>query len=221
MEKNRYKYVIFDLDGTLLNTIEDITDALNIAFLKNGFKPYTIQDVKYFVGSGVDTLVKRSLDKRSISSKYYESVKNIYLDEYMKCQRNKTRPYEGIIDLLEILKREGIRMAVVSNKPQIDTAKVVYHFFGKGIFDVIIGAKEGMPLKPNPEVIYEVMAILGADNHNTLYVGDSDIDMKTALNANLRSAGCTWGFRTMMELVENKASYIVNSPLEILKIMDL
>lgn len=217
---NKIKCVIFDLDGTLLNTIEDITDALNIAYKKNGLEPYSVKEVMYFVGSGVDLLIERSLNARSLSREYFNNVKSIYLTEYKKLQKNKTKPYEGIFEMLSLLKQRGLKMAVISNKPQIDTEEVIAYYFPKDIFTLVIGAKKEVPLKPNPEVVLAAMKELEVVAKETIYIGDSDIDMQTAINANLTSIGCAWGFRTIEDLAKNKASYIVNHPQEIVNLIN-
>ncbi|MDD2493525.1 MAG: HAD family hydrolase [Bacilli bacterium] len=216
---NKRKCVIFDLDGTLLNTIEDITDAVNIAYQKNGFASYSVKEVMYFVGSGVDLLVERSLKARGLSFDYFASIKKEYVKAYQNCQKNKTKPYPGIIDMLAILKNKGLKIAVISNKPQIDTEKVITHYFSRDFFDLVMGAQQGIPLKPNPEVVFKAMTFLQVSPKETIYVGDSDIDMKTAVNAKLESIGCTWGFRTFEELSQHQASYIVTTPEEIIKII--
>ena len=216
---NKIKCVIFDLDGTLLNTIEDITDALNLALIKQGLSSYSIKEVMYFVGSGVDLLIDRALKARGLSTDYFTIIKKEYLSAYEHCQKNKTKPYPGIIPLLIALKEKGMKLAVISNKPQADTEKVVAYYFPEGLFHQVVGARKGIPLKPNPEVVWQTMATLQVNNKETIYIGDSDIDMKTAINAKVKSIGCTWGFRTLEELLQNRASYIVNTPEEICKII--
>lgn len=216
---NRINCVIFDLDGTLLNTIEDITDAINIAYQKNGLPSYSVKEVMYFVGSGVDLLVERSLQSRKLSMDYFTSIKKEYLTAYQNYQKNKTKPYQGIVEMLTCLKNKGIKIAVISNKPQMNTEKVIEYYFPHELFDLVVGATPDTPLKPNPKVVFQTMVKLNVSNKETIYVGDSDIDMKTAANAKLKSIGCTWGFRTLEELLQNKASYVVNTPEEIIKII--
>lgn len=216
---NKINCVIFDLDGTLLDTIEDITDAINLAYHKNGLASYSVKEVMYFVGSGVDLLVERSLRARKLSMDYFPSIKKEYLIAYQNCQKNKTKPYPGIVETLIRLKDKGIKLAVISNKPQIDTEKVIEYYFPQGLFDLVVGATKDTPLKPNPEVVFQTMTKLKVTNEETIYVGDSDIDMKTATMAKLKSIGCTWGFRTLEELLKNNASYVVNTPEEIIKII--
>lgn len=213
-----YKGIIFDLDGTLLNTIEDITDSLNKALKESSFNTYSSDEVKYFVGSGVYTLIERALKKYPYTKDQFDKVKLDYMDTYFLLQRNKTKPYDNILELLEKLKKINFKIAVLSNKPHNDTMEVIKYYFGLEKFDLILGQRENIPIKPNPTSIFEILQTFKLDKKDVLYVGDSDVDMLTALNAELDSVGVTWGFRTKEELIDSKAKYIVNDSSEILNI---
>lgn len=225
MVKKEYRYntIIFDLDGTLLNTIEDITDAVNYSLIHNGIigQNVSINEVKYFVGSGVDNLIKRLMVSKKLGDKYFDSLKKDYLVQYVLVQKDKTRPYEGIIDLLTDLNKNGIKIAVISNKPQNDVERIVDYYF-KGVkFDAIVGATPNVPIKPDPQVVFNTINLLHADMKKTLYIGDSDVDMKTAKNSKLDSIGVLWGFRTKEELEKENAMYIVSTTDEIKKIINI
>lgn len=222
-KEHRYNTIIFDLDGTLLNTIEDITDAVNYSLINNGIigQNVSINEVKYFVGSGVDNLIKRLMVSKKLGDKYFDSLKKDYLVQYVLVQKDKTRPYDGIIDLLTDLNNSGIKIAVISNKPQDDVERIINYYFKEVKFDAIVGATPNIPIKPNPQVVYNTINLLQADIKKTLYIGDSDVDMKTAKNSNLDSIGVLWGFRTKEELEKENAMYIVSTTDEIKKIINI
>ncbi len=214
------KGIIFDLDGTLLNTIEDITDSINIALNEMGFiGDYTTEEMKYFVGSGVDILVQKAIAKYSTEEAKKNELKERYNFIYGKRKTIKTAPYEGTIELLKELRKKNITIALLSNKPHQDTLEVIDHYFGLENFDYPFGKREGIPTKPSPKGVFLLLDEMKLKPEEVLYIGDSDIDMKTAKNAHLTKIGVTWGFRTREELQVNDADYIIDSPNEILKIL--
>lgn len=215
-----YKGIIFDLDGTLLNTIDDLADSINFALVKNGFGKYDVQEVKYLVGSGVDILIKRALSKYSYCQEDFENVKKDYMEEYVKLQKNKTAPYQGIVRLLEELKKMNVKVGVVSNKPYSDTLNVVNYYFDKSLFFSIYGKKEGYEIKPNPRAVNEMIDEFELSKEEVLFCGDSDVDIQTAHNAHLDSIGVLWGFRTKEELQKQNPTYIVSTPEEIIDIVN-
>lgn len=215
----QYKAVIFDLDGTLLNTIEDITDSMNSALISQNLEPYTVEDYKYFVGDGVDNLVKKALKNQSADASVFDKVKAGYLKEYVEKQHDKTSPYPGIIELLKKLNDLGIDIAVLSNKPDPDTQRVIAHYFPMIRFRQVVGKRPGYEVKPDPRAVKEMIEQMKVKSEEVLYVGDTYTDMMTAKNANLRSAGVLWGFRKAEELLQGNAWNLINDPMEILQIV--
>lgn len=213
------KAVIFDLDGTLLNTIDDISDSLNIALAVNGFSKHTVDEAKMFVGSGVDIMVRRALGKTSYKPKQFGEIKKKYMAEYTARQTRKTKVYDGLIEVIDELRRLGIKTAVLSNKPQQDTLKTVAHYFTLARFDLVFGQREGIPIKPDPTALNAMIKELGLAKEECVFVGDSDVDMKTAGNAAMKKIGVLWGFRDRPALEENKADHIIENPADIVAIV--
>lgn len=214
-----YKAIIFDLDGTLLNTIEDICDSLNIALRKYGFATHSVAETKLFVGSGVRIMVERALHDEEHSETDNELVLKNYLEEYSKRQANKTRPYDGTIEMIKELRQRGFKIGLLSNKPHEDTIKIIDKYFGLGLFDIVLGQRAGIPIKPDPTALYEIIEKLGVDKEQCLFVGDSDVDMKTALNAEMDKIAVLWGFRSRDIIQEYSPNYIIERPQELLSII--
>ncbi len=209
-----YKLVIFDLDGTLLNTIDDICDSINIALKENNLKTVTLEECKYMVGSGVTVLINKAIGSYT---KMYDAVYNSYMKHYEVLQKNKTKPYDGIMELLLKLKEKNIKLAILSNKPHVDTLRVVNSYFGDCVFDLVMGKK---PLnRPKPEIdgAIEITNQLNIKD-NILYVGDTAVDMATAKNSGFTSVGVTWGFRKKSEITP--ADYYIDHPSELLKFFE-
>lgn len=217
----KIKAAIFDLDGTLLDTIDDIGDAMNYALQKNGFSIHNIEDYKYFVGNGVDVLVERAISKFHYTADQKLQVKIDYITKYEIIQNNKTKPYTGIEDLIEKLKSLKFKLAVLSNKPHQDTLRVIDNYFKLETFDIVLGQRKGVETKPNPAGVFEILNDLRLNSEEVVYIGDTNVDMQTAKAANIRSIGVTWGFRSEEELVMNGAYYIVNQPNEIIDIISI
>ena len=223
----KYKGVIFDLDGTLLYTLEDITNALNYAITKNGLKEITLDDARFMVGSGAKVLIERVINNNPYvltgkvlnSNDLFNNLYNDYMDKYKDICTVTTKPYNGIVRTLNTLKRLGMKLAVISNKPQRDTDSVINRYFDKGTFDVVLGGREGVPLKPQPDAVYEVIKSLDLTKDEVIYVGDSDVDCKTALNAGILGLMVCYGYRTKKELVEAGATHFANAPMEIAKFL--
>jgi len=216
---NPIKAVIFDLDGTLLNTIEDITDSMNASLLQQGLQPYTVEDYKYFVGDGVDNLVKKLMKNRPGDEKVHALIKAGYMAEYAKRQHDLTKPYPGIMTLLKSLNEQGIFVNVLSNKPDPDTQSVIQFYFPKIRFTHVCGKKPGYEVKPDPRSVLEMVDQMHLSKAEVLYVGDTYTDMMTAKNAGLTSVGVLWGFRKVEELMQGDAQYIIKHPKEILTIL--
>lgn len=210
--------VIFDLDGTLLNTLEDLTDSVNHIMALHGFPKRTLDEIRSFVGNGIPTLIRRSLpdgaDEKTAEICTYEMK-----EYYQSHARIKTAPYDGIIELLNTLKAKNIKTAVVTNKAEPAAQALCDEIFGD-VFTAVIGDNGIDKLKPAPDNVFRAVKILGSDNENILYVGDSDVDMETAKNASLTSVGVLWGFRDKATLIENGADHIVSEPSELIKIIN-
>lgn len=214
------KLVLFDLDGTLVNTIADLADTVNFALTKMGFPTHETEKYNYFVGDGFSNLVERALpcDKRSeaIHSECLKIAKAHYEKHYI----DKSCPYDGIPEMLKAIKDKGYKMAVISNKYHKMAVTVVDTLFGEDMFDAVYGQMENFPVKPDPTLTLKIITDLGATPDETVMIGDSGMDMAVAVNAKCRGIGVLWGFRTEEELRENGANYIVSSPCEILKILE-
>lgn len=210
---------IFDLDGTLLNTINDLADSTNFALEKNGYKKRTVEEVRSFVGEGVRKLMVRALPNDIDDSVIDQCIKD-FKEHYSKNMRNKTAPYEGIMELLKTLKDNNMKVGVVSNKFDKAVKELCKDYFGD-LVDIAVGEREGIAKKPAPDSVFEALRILDAKKECVLYIGDSDTDMETAKNAGVDSIGVTWGFRDKELLIETGAKYIAENPLEILRIAEV
>ncbi len=213
------KAVIFDLDGTLLDTIADIADSMNRALSLFGFRTFNIAEYKLFVGRGVDVLVDCVLGKTAASEKTWNAVRKMYLKTYAEWQSRKTQPYSGIVETVMALKAAGIVVNVLSNKPDPDTKAVVDFYFPARPFTHVIGQRPGHAVKPDPSSAEEIVALLGCDKEEVLYVGDTATDMMTATNAGLESVGVLWGFRDQEELEAGGAIHLIERPEELLTIV--
>lgn len=211
------KAVIFDLDGTLADTIASITYCGNLALSRFGLPSFGEEDYKHFVGDGAAMLIRRALlaagDERL---EHFDEVYETYLEIFAKDCMYQVKPYEGICALLEELKRLNVRIAVLSNKPDRDSLRVVEALFGKGYFDFVQGQRADIPRKPDPAGVYRIMEAFVLPAGDFLYVGDSGVDMKTGRAAGIFTVGVLWGFRDREELVENGADAVISKPLELL-----
>lgn len=214
-----YKLIVFDLDGTLLNTIDDIKDSLNYALEKQGFPIYTVEKVKRFVGSGVKKLITRALKDLSNEQEVIQKVINDYNNKYVQIQKDKTQPYPNIIETLNKLKENKIQLAVLSNKPNEDTKKIITYYFGDKLFDYVLGQIEGIPVKPDATLLNQIINKYDVLKEEVLFIGDSDVDMLTARNANIDSVFVSWGFRNYADVKHLGITYIVNDALDILNII--
>ena len=210
----RYDTYIFDLDGTLLNTLNDLAASCNFALQKFGMPLRSVDEVRRFVGNGVRLLMERAVPGGALNPQF-EQVLKAFREHYMLHQLDTTAPYPGVIDVLSALRREGRGMAVVSNKFYDATQALCRHFFG-GIIDVAIGEREGIRKKPAPDTVVEAMRLLGARVDSSVYVGDSDVDIETARNAGLPCISVLWGFRSREFLLEHGATTLVAQPEDLL-----
>ena len=213
--------LIFDLDGTLINTIDDLGQACNHALSACSFPTHKIEDYPRLVGNGINKLIERALPEEHRNEATVLRLREYFVPFYDQHNCDLTRPYDGIPELLQTLKAAGHTLAVASNKYQAATEKIVAHFF-PNTFDVVLGEREGIPRKPNPQIVWDILASLPSTiNHkpSTLYVGDSLVDAATAKAANLPFVACTWGFCTQKQLAQAQPNYMIHRPSEIVQII--
>jgi len=211
----KYENYIFDLDGTLLNTLDDLAASTNYALRSHGLPEHSVEDVRRFVGNGVRMLMLRAVAGGE-QNPLFESAFTTFRQHYMEHSLDTTRPYDGILEMLDRLKRRGCRLAVVSNKFCAATEELCRHFFAATI-EVAIGENEaaGIRKKPAPDTVFEALRRLGAGLDETVYVGDSEVDLLTARNAGLPCISVLWGFRDREHLKANGATTFVASPYDI------
>ena len=230
------RLAIFDLDGTLLNTIGDLAVSCNAVLALRGLPQHSYEDYCRFVGNGIMRLVERALPEALRTPYTVDAVRRDFVAYYLAHIDEHTLPYEGIPELLDELQRRGVpaldcepyraeracggvRLAVASNKFQAGTEKLIGRYFPDIRFDVVLGQRPDVPLKPDPAVVGEILTATGVAAGEVLYVGDSGVDMQTAAAAGVRSAGVTWGFRTRAELEQSGARHIVDRPAELLGLL--
>ena len=211
----KYEAVIFDLDGTLVDTLDDLTDSVNFALSSFGFPMRNREEVRSFVGNGVRKLVYLSVPEGT-DEETSEKCLGVFKEHYRNNSRNKTKPYDGIIELLEKLCESDVKTAVVTNKMQSAAKDIVEFFFGNKI-SLAVGQVDGVAQKPNPDGVLLVLEKLGIKKEKAVYVGDSEVDCITARNAGVDCIGVTWGFRSAETLKESGAGIIVDEPLQILQ----
>ncbi len=210
----RYDTVIFDLDGTILYTLEDLKASLNFALGRSGFAERSLDEVRSFVGNGIRKLIERSVPKGTEK----EAVDRVYSDftaHYALHCADSTRPYDGITELLTSLREKGCKTAVVSNKADYAVKALCERYF-KGLFDCAAGEREGVRRKPAPDSVNAVLTELGSERERAVYIGDSDVDIKTAENAGMDAIIVEWGFRDREFLIENGAKTLAKEPKDIL-----
>ncbi len=212
------KLCIFDMDGTLVNTINTIAHFGNTALNKFGLESIPADDYKLMVGNGSDVLVQRMLAKHGKTMEEYKELHPYYVSIYDNDFMYLTEPYDGIIDMLEAIKAQGIKTAVLSNKDHSTAKKVSDQLFEGGLIDLCMGARAGVPLKPEPDAVLEIIEHLGVAKEECLYIGDTATDIKTAKNAGIYSIGVLWGFRDEAELKAAEADIIISNPMDIVEI---
>lgn len=215
MEHCRYKLVIFDMDGTILNTLEDLADSINYALSANGYAGRTLDEVRCFVGNGIRKLVERAVPEGTGEAEK-ERVYESFTAHYKVHCADKTRPYDGIVELLKSLREAGCMTAVVSNKADYGVQILCDDYF-PGLFDAAVGERPGICRKPSPDSVNEVLAKLDVSRGQAVYVGDSDVDVETAKNAGLACIAVEWGFRDRNFLLAHGADVIVSEPHEVLE----
>lgn len=217
-----FKACIFDLDGTLTDSVESIAYSANRALEAYGFKPNPVEEYKLYAGDGADKMLERSLIAAGDTDLVYiEQVKEKYKELFEKDCTYKVTPYEGIVELLQILKDKNIKLAVLSNKPHNRAVDVVETVFGKDYFDIIMGQSKHIKRKPSPDGALIIADELGLLTSECIYIGDTNTDMITGKAANMFTVGVTWGFRDRQELEDNNADYIIDNPLQLLEIEEI
>ena len=213
------KLVIFDLDGTLMDTVADLACSTNYALGRCGFPTHETEKYRYFVGNGINRLFERALPEGEKNPENILCVREAFLPHYNKHGTDKSAPYPGIPELLEALQEQGVMLAVASNKYHAATCGLIAHYFPDIRFAAVFGQREGTPIKPDPAVISDIIEKIGVKREEVLYVGDSGVDMQTAGNAGVDAVGVTWGFRPREELERFSPRHIVNAPQEILNLV--
>ncbi|MBO5351876.1 MAG: HAD family hydrolase [Lachnospiraceae bacterium] len=211
----KYELVIFDLDGTLLDTLDDLADSVNAALSAAGYPGRTREEVRNFVGNGIRKLIERSVPADTTEEMVHK-VHELFTLHYKEHCADKTKPYGGIPELLHWLREKGVKTAVVSNKADYAVKNLCTQYF-PGLLDEAIGERQGIAKKPAPDTVHEVLRILGVEKSGAVYIGDSDVDVETAKNAGLDCIAVEWGFRDKEVLVQAGAEVIVSEPGELEK----
>lgn len=214
-----FRAIIFDLDGTLLDTLADIGDSVNRMLVEYGFPSHTIDDYRRFIGNGIKMLVHRALPIAGRSEEMVDTCVHRAREIYWENWKNKTRPYSGITDLLGNLQKKDLPLAVLSNKPHDFTVRYVDAYFPEVTFSVVMGQTDQFPVKPDPASALEIARQMDIAPSKFLFVGDSAVDVQTANAAGMHSVGVAWGFKGPKELVENGCQALVKKPLEILALL--
>ncbi len=209
-----YSSIIFDLDGTLLDTLTDLAETCNEVLIHHHFPTHPLPAYKNFVGNGLNTLIER-MTPVGTADIVVQRCTTLFTEIYSQNWKRKSCLYDGINAMLSALKEHGMLLAILSNKPHEFVTLCVDDFFSDGLFSIVYGQRTGFPKKPDPTVALEIAERLGTRPQDTVFVGDSGVDMKTAKAAGMTAAGVSWGFRSIEELTDNKADIIVHNPSEL------
>lgn len=215
-----YKACIFDLDGTLTDTLDSITRSVNATLDRLGLGGITKKECRGFVGSGARVLIEQSLSATAGSAVQADRAMDIYREIFEEYCTWHVTPYDGICELLSELKKRDFRLAVLSNKPHAQAKKVVREVFGEDLFDVVQGQSDGIPRKPDPTAAKKIAEGFGLTSDECIYIGDSDVDMRTGRAAGMKTVGVTWGYRSREILVSNGADMLISHPRELLRIAE-
>lgn len=215
MKMMKYSLAIFDLDGTILNTLDDLCDSVNFALSAHLMPARTIEEVREFVGNGIMMLIERAVPENT-DELTIQRVYQTFCEHYRNNSANKTRPYEGIAELLCTLRKNGMKLAVLSNKADFAVTELCKVYF-EGLFDYAVGERQGVPRKPAPDAVYSILQHFEAQKSQAVYIGDSDVDFKTADNAGLDRILVSWGFRKREILEALGAEKIADNTSELLK----
>ena len=209
------RLAIFDLDGTLLDTVADLANATNQALAQCGYPTHPTDAYYQFVGNGINKLFYRALPEEARTEENVLRIRSLFVPYYNEHNADDSRPYPGVSELLRELQAQGIQVAVASNKYQQATVKLVGHFFPDIRFAAVYGQREGVAIKPDPTIVADILNDTGISRADTIYIGDSGVDMQTARNAEVESIGVSWGFRSVEELIDNGAEHIAHRAEEI------
>lgn len=212
------KAVLFDLDGTIANSIKDLANATNIALMKYGFPTRRTEEFRYFVGDGIPKMLERALPEGEATEEAVEKLLAVFKPFYAVHYADNTLPYEGVTELISSLKADGFKIAVVTNKAQ-DMADIVVNKLYGNVFDMVFGKREGIPAKPDPTAALMTMESLGVTPQECVFIGDSGVDIAAAVNSSAFPVGVLWGFRDREELIQNGARYIIEKPVELLELI--
>lgn len=214
------RLAIFDLDGTLLNTIADLAGATNYALKECGYPTHTTDEYRYFVGNGINKLFERALPEEERNDKNIQKIRSLFIPYYNEHNADLSKSYDGIATLLEQLQEKGMLIAVASNKYQEATYKLIKQYFPQISFTQILGQREGIPTKPDPSIINEIVAKSDVEKDKVVYIGDSCVDMQTGINAQVTTIGVSWGFRPRTELEAYHPDFIADTPENILQYLN-
>lgn len=210
------KLIVFDLDGTLINSLEDLADSANWMLMQHDFPTHPVDAYRYFVGDGMRKLIERILPPEERNEKQIERCKAEFIAYYTIHMEDKTVVYPGMIELLKELKDRGLKIAVATNKVHIAVAPLMAKYFPGIRFDSMIGQREGIPVKPHPQIMYDILKETGCQQSEALHVGDTATDMQLAHSAGVTPVGVLWGYRPLEELQEAGAKFIISRPEELL-----
>lgn len=213
----KYKLALFDMDGTVLDTLQDLADSTNAVMRMHRYPTHSMEAIRSFVGNGARVLIEKALPSGT-SAEEIDTVFGDFKEYYGKHSADATKPYDGILEMLRQLRAAGVHTAVVSNKPDFAVKALAAKYFD-GLFDMAIGDRDGVRKKPAPDSVLEVMATLGATHGEAVYIGDSDVDVQTAKNAGIDGIFVDWGFRSAACLRESGATQIVSTPAEICRLI--
>lgn len=215
----KFQAAVFDLDGTLLNSLEDLADCMNLALTSQGFPAHPVAAYKFFVGDGMDILAQRVLPAAAANEERIQECVQRMRSNYETRWKAKSRAYDGIPELLDGLAARGVTLTVLSNKPDDFTKLIVRELFGKWNWAIVFGSRPGVAKKPDPAGALEIAKELGIDPAQALYFGDTNTDMKTARGAGMHAVGCTWGFRPAKELTDAGAQVLIDKPQDGLQLL--
>lgn len=219
VKRREYQAVIFDLDGTLLDALDDIADAANRVLARRGFPTHPLDHYRFFVGDGSKVLMTRALPQKERSPNNIHSCFEGFRAEYRQNWNVKTKPYAGVIKMLNQLAVKNVKLSVLSNKPHEFTRKCVAKFFSHWNFAMVCGQRESIPMKPDPQGALEIARLLGINPAEFLYLGDSAVDMQTALAAGMFPVGALWGFRSAEELQRSGAGILIENPTDLIDLI--